>query len=203
MSLSFMRDPKEHAEVMLAAGRRMMGRDTVRFTWQVWIGAVLFGASFGLIMELYRRFVLARLLDVASVPPFNIIMLQVLPVLALLWVAFYVRARYGARRMVRNLEERLQTKTFIDTDIYADGIQSTTGGLQMQLEWSAVRNIVVRNKRIEFEGEAFVIYIPERAFPNPQAYDAAVKQLRQLWSEAKGRLQTAEAPEPRSRISRK
>jgi hypothetical protein len=66
----------------------------------------------------------------------------------------------------------------------------------MQLEWPAVRNITVKNKRIEFEGEAFVTYIPERAFPDRQAFDTAAKQLRQHWTEAKGRTSEEETPTP-------
>jgi hypothetical protein len=180
-----------------------MGRSSIRFSWQIWLGAILFGAAFGLIMELYRRYVLARLLDVASVPPFNIIMLQVLPVLALLWIAFYFRARYGAKRMVRNLEARLQTETFIDVDIYVDGLQSTNSGLQMQLEWPTVRNIALKNTRIEFEGEAFVTYIPERAFPDRHAFEAAAQQFHRLWTDAKDRPSAKEPPASHGQKSRK
>jgi hypothetical protein len=130
-------------------------------------------------------------------------MLQVLPVLALLWLAFHVKARYGARKMTRNLEERLQIETFVDTDIYVDGIQSTTGGLQMQLEWAAVRSITLRNKRIEFEGEALVIYIPERAFADRQAFDVAAQQIRRLWTDANGGLPLEGTPTRGDQKSRK
>jgi hypothetical protein len=185
MSLSFQRDPKEHAEVMFSAGRRLMTPARGSSVWPFFAIAIAFGAIVGLAMEGYRRFVLSPLLGVEDVTPLNIIVLQLLPIFLLLVALLYGRALHVQQRRMRALTDRLQAGVFIDTDIYRDGVKSSSGPVTVLIEWTSIREILLQKTRIEFVNESFVVYIPERAFANRQAFQAAAKQFRQLWLEAK------------------
>ena len=185
MSLSFRREPKEHADVMLQAGRRLMTPRNSSYGWTVFIGAVAFGAVIGITMEVYRRFVLSPLLGIDEVTPLNIIILQLLPFLLLIFALLYARARDVSKRRKQALIDRLEPGLFVDTDIFRDGLRSSTGPLTITMEWTAVRNVLIDKTRIELEGESFSTYIPERAFENRPAFEAAAAQIRTLWQDAK------------------
>jgi hypothetical protein len=184
LSISFVRDPREHADVMLDMGRRMTtGRDPL----SAWTGfgiAIGFGAVVGIVMEVYRRFVLPLLLGPSEIAPLGTVAIQLLP-LVLLIVALYVTLHLRiARRRRKALVSRLDPNLVIDVDIFSKGIVSSSGRFTVEIDWPAVTDIVVNGSRIEVECESFAIYLPERAFANRAAFGEAAKELRKLWREA-------------------
>jgi hypothetical protein len=187
MSVSFERDPQEHATVMLAAGRRFAATRAAGFTWPVLLSAIGYGIVLGLAMELYRRFVLSIFFPLEAIPPLNIVLTQMLPFLLLLYLLYLGRAYYLARARRRALIERLGTDVFIDTDIYRDGVTATSGESAVSLNWTGVRSLAVINDRIELDGDAFVLYIPRRAFANKPAFDAAAGRISELLWKARVR----------------
>jgi len=191
MSLSFERDPQEQADVMLEAGHRFMAPPGARYGWPMFFGALAFGVAIGLIMEIYRRFVLAPLLGSADIAPLNIIVLQLLPFLLLIFALLYGRARYITRKRRQALIDRVEPGLFVDTDIFRDGVRTSTGAVTVALEWTAIRNVLIHKTRIEFEGEAFTVYIPERAFSGRTAFEAAAERIRALWQDAIRKRQLA------------
>jgi hypothetical protein len=188
MSLSFKREPEEHTRVMLEAGRRLTTPPSFANRWpRLLIGAIAFGAVVGIAMEGYRRFILSPLLGIVDVPPLNVIVLQLLPFFLLLIALLYLRMHYVQKRRLRAMIERLEPNLFIDIDIYRDGLRLSSEHLTITLEWAAARNVLLNSTRIEFEGESFTTYIPQRAFADRQAFEAAATEIRQLWRDAKGR----------------
>jgi hypothetical protein len=187
MSLSFKRQPEEHADVMFAAGRRMMRVPNASYGWRVIVGAIGFGAAVGVSMEVYRRFILSAVLGVDNVTPVSIIVLQLLPLLLLLLALIYYRTRFVSRRRRQALIARMDADQFIDTDIFREGVRSTSGPVIITMDWTAIRAILIENVRIEFEGEAFTMYIPQRAFENRKAFDAAANEFRTLWQDARNK----------------
>jgi hypothetical protein len=202
MSLSFQREPGEHADVMLAAGRRMMTPRKTSYSWSIIGAAVGFGAVVGISMEIYRRFLLSPLLGVDEVTPLTVIVQQLLPLLLLIIALVYAWIRYVRRRRKQTLIDRLEPDLFVDLDVFRDGIRMTAGTLTLSLEWAGIRDILVGAQRIEFESDSFATYVPERAFENRPAFDAAAAQFRQLWLEAKLK-QTPAAPDIAAPASRR
>lgn len=194
MSLSFQREPEEHVDVMLAAGRRMMTPNRASYNWSIIGAAVGFGAVVGISMEIYRRFVLSPLLGVDEVTPLTVIVLQLLPLLLLISALVYGWIRYIGKRRKQMLLDRLEPDLFVDLDIFRDGLRMTAGTLTLSLEWTGIRAILTGTQRIEFDGESFTAYVPERAFESRQAFEAAVGQFRAFWLEAKQK-QTPDAPD--------
>jgi hypothetical protein len=185
LSISFERDPKEHAEIMLAAGRRLMRPRRTLSVWVSLFGAVIVGASIGLSMEGYRLLVLGPVFGVDKVEPLNIVALQILP-LIVIFVAFnYILGRRTVRQRREVLAERLGPSQFVDVDIFREGIRTSSGVLTLALEWKGVQDIVASKDRIDFYGDAFVCYIPARAFKGRAEFEAAIQRSRQLWAEAK------------------
>jgi hypothetical protein len=185
MSLSFERDAKEHAEVMLAAGRRFMGRRAIRFTWPVLAAVLAVSAAIGLFMELYRRYVLTFFADISTFPTLGALTLQLLPLLILLLVLILMRAQRAEQAALGNLENRLRPRVFVDTDIYPDGIRSVSDMISLQVDWASIRNVTITERRIEFEGEAMVLYLPFRAFESRADYNLRTRELRSLWRKAR------------------
>jgi hypothetical protein len=195
MSLSFRREPKEHAEVMLEAGRRLTMSRSSAYGWLLLLGAVAFGAAVGLVMEGYRRFILSPLFGIDDVAPLGVIILQLLPFFLLLFVLLFTYARYARKRRKQALIDRLAPDQFVDTDIFTDGFTTSAGPVTLSVDWVAVADVIVGDRRIEFVSDSFVAYIPERAFPDRRAFAAAGSQLYQLWQDAK-RKQKEAADDP-------
>lgn len=191
MSLSFQREPKEHADVMLEAGRRLMTPRGSSSGWPLLLGAVAFGAVIGLAMEGYRRFILSPLLGIGDVTPLNIIVLQLLPFFLLIFGLLFTYVRHARKRRRQALIDRVTPGQFVDVDIYLDGFRAASGPVTLSAEWVSIRDVLVAKARIEFVGESTVAYIPERAFADRPAFEAAAKQLRQLWLDARRRQKDA------------
>lgn len=184
LSLSFTRDPKEHADVMFETGRRMMTSSDPVSAWTGFGIAIGFGAVVGLVMEIHRRFVLPLLLGPSELAPLGTVTLQFLP-LILLVVAFYVLLHFRvARRQRKALISRLEPNLVVDVDIFSKGIVASSGQFAVEIDWPIVTNILVDGSRIEIECESFAIYLPHRAFANHAAFTEAARDLRKLWREA-------------------
>jgi hypothetical protein len=187
LSLSFERDPKEHAAIMLAAGRRLMQPRRKLPVGVTFVAAVAVGAVIGLSMEFYRRLVLEPLFGIDQVAPFNIVALQILPVIVIFVALAYILGARAAKRRRQTLIERLGPSQFVDVDIFTDGIRTSSGVLTITLDWKGVQDIVVSKDRVEFDGDAFACYIPQRAFKSRAEFEEGIKQAHQLWAKAKDR----------------
>ena len=90
----------------------------------------------------------------------------------------------------------LDPTRFVDVDIYKDGICSSSDGVTVMFAWSAVHDLTIGPTRIELEGEAFVTYIPRRAFKSQGEFEAAGERLRALRLEARRTAAPADHPQP-------
>jgi hypothetical protein len=184
LSLSFTRNPGEHADVMLDMGRRMTTAADPLSAWAGFGLAIGFGAVVGLVMEIHRRFVLPFFLGPSELAPLGTVALQLLP-LILLFAVLYVFLRFRtARRRREAVMSRLDPRLVIDVDIFTHGLISSSGRFAVEVDWPAVTNIFLDASRIEIECESFAVYLPERAFANRAAFTEAATDLRRLWREA-------------------
>jgi hypothetical protein len=184
LSLSFTRDPEEHADVMLDTGRRMMTSTDPASAWTAFGMAIGFGAIVGIVMELHRRFILPLVLGPSAIAPLGTVTAQLLPLILLVVALYVVLYRRVAKRQRKALLSRIEPNLAVDVDIFTQGIISTSGDFTVEIDWSAVTNIILDQSRIEIECESFAIYLPERAFPDRAAFMEAAKALRKLWREA-------------------
>ena len=72
---------------------------------------------------------------------------------------------------------------FIDADIYEKGISTSSSQFTVELDWIAVKTVLVGENRIDVESEGYVIYFPERAFK--RANSTKRRRSKNLWREAK------------------
>jgi hypothetical protein len=184
LSLSFNRDPVEHADVMLATGRRMMTSTRPSSGGAGLVIAIGFGAVVGIAMEIHRRFLLPLIVGPSEIAPLGTVALQLLPLIILilaLYAFLYVRA---LRRQRNALVSRLEPNVFVDVDIFPEGIRLSSDQMRIELDWLAVRAVFADGSRIEIECESIALYLPERAFTDRKAFAEAAKTIRNLWREA-------------------
>jgi hypothetical protein len=186
LSISFLREPEEHANAILEADRRMTTApdEGGRATGRALGAAVGFAAAVGIIMELHRRFILPLILEPSDIPPLGTAVLELLPFFLLvvaLFATLYVRA---SRRRRHGLTSRLRPGVFVDVDIFSKGIAVSADQSRFEVDWSGVRDVVAVPNGMEIECEAAVIFIPARAFANRAAFSEAGKEIRNVWREA-------------------
>jgi hypothetical protein len=184
LSLSFTRDPVEHADVMLEAGRRMTTSTDPVSAWTGLGVAVGFGAIVGIVMEIHRRVILPMLLGPSEIAPLGTVTLQLLPVILLILALYVAIYRRAVRRRRNALISRIQPNTIVDVDIFADGMHFASGQLAFDIDWPAVTSIVLDANRIEIECDSFATYLPDHAFANKAAFAETGKVLRRLWRDA-------------------
>lgn len=184
LSLSFTRDPGEHADAMLEMGRRMTTSADPISAWTGFGLAIGFGAVVGVVMEIHRRFVLPMLAGSSEIAPLGMVALQLLPLLLLVAALYAILHQRTIRRRRTALVSRLERNLVIDVDIFSKGLTSSSGQVTIDIDWAAVTDIVVNGNRIEIECESFATYLPERAFTNRAAFAEAARDLRKLWREA-------------------
>lgn len=180
LSVSFERIPQEHVDVVLSANRRFMAVVRPRYTWLVLIGSILSGVALGFLMEVYRRHVLPLVLGQQNIPTLSMVLFQLLPFVMLIGALILMRARTVERMRRKAFAAQLENGQFIDTDVYENGIETTSGDVTVWMPWSTVREVVVAKKRIEILGDSFVAYLPERAFPNKAIFHKAGVRLAEL-----------------------
>lgn len=184
LSLSFTRNPQEHADVMIESGRRMLTSTEPAYAWGGFGVAIGFGAVVGIVMEIHRRFILPSLLGPSDITPLGTVALQLLPLILLAAALYIFLHRRAVQRQRRALISRLEPNLFIDVDIFSRGIISSSGQFTVEIDWPVVRDIFADAGRIEVECESFSVYIPERAFACRSAFNEAAKEIRDLWREA-------------------
>ena len=185
LSVSFERLPEEHVDVVLSANSRFMSAIRSRYTWLVLIGAIVSGAMIGLLMELYRRYVLTFLLGRDNIPTLSMVLFQMLPFVLLIGALILMRTRTLERLRRQAFAAQLAKGQFIDSDIYENGIETTSGDVTVWMPWNTVREVVVAKKRIEILGDAFVAYLPERAFPDKAIFHKAGIRIAELKRQAR------------------
>lgn len=186
LSISFVRDPEEHADMMLQAGRRMVTETDSSVAWWKAIGtAIGFGVVVAIVMELYRRILLPVILDPSEIAPFGTAALELLPLILLVVALFAFLYARASRRRRRVLISRLRPGVFVDVDIFSKGICVSNGGQStVEVDWPAVRNIFAVRDGMEIECEVFVFHIPLRAFASRAAFNEAGQEIRNVWREA-------------------
>jgi hypothetical protein len=184
MSLSFRREPEEHATQMLEAGRRLTTSPAPASPWPAFGLAIGGGIVVGIVNEIYRQFVLPLFLDDTETVPLGIAVMQLLPALVLLLAVLVLLYRRSLRRRRAALVSRIQPGLIIDVEIFPHGLVSSNGPTTIEVEWAAVRAITSESGRLVLECESFALYIPERAFATPTAFADGSKEIRRLWREA-------------------
>lgn len=183
LSLSFAREPEEHADVILEAGRRMLAGPGSGSPWRMFFVAIGFGVVVGIAMEIHRRFVLPALLGTSDIAPLSVVAVQLLPVVILVLGLYALLHARTLRRRRSALVARLAPALYIDVDIFPTGISASSGQVAIEVDWPAARNVFVDAGRIEIECESFSLYIPERAFADHKVFTDAAIEIRKLWRE--------------------
>lgn len=184
-SLSFARDPEEHADAMMEAGRKLVTRSGPASVWRPFFVMIGGGIAIGLAMEFYRGLVLPALLGTTDVTPLPVVLLELLPVALVVGVLIAAYVMRAGIRQQRAIVARLDPKIFVDIDILRQGLRISSGPMLTEMDWTGVRDIVAAGNRLDIETEAYVIYVPERAFANRAAFNEAAGQIRTLWREAR------------------
>ena len=184
LSISFKRDAREHVEVMMDSGRRFTAPRTTSPVF-FYLGIIGTGIAISLVMEIYRRLLLPLYVEPEAISPLGVVLMQFLPLVLLFMLLIFALSAYGTDRRKRTLIARFEQETFIDIDIFRDGLCASSARDSITVDWSAIRDVLVEKQRILFESEGFVLYVPQRAFPDKGAFDAAYRDIRALWRNAR------------------
>lgn len=203
LSLSFERNPKEHVDAMIAAGRRLVRPRRKLPRSVTFVGSIIIGIAIGMSMDFYRKLVLEPVFGVDAVAPLGIVLLQILPIIIMLAVLYYIFCIRAVKRRRQALIDRMEPGKFVDVDIFKEGLRTSYGLITTMFDWRAVNDIVVRQDRIEFDFDTSISYIPARAFKSRAEFEAAAQQTRRLWAEAKNRSPTEEVRTSHDRTSEK
>lgn len=185
MTLSFVRDPAEHAGILMEVGKRLVTSTKRISAWVPFFGAIAVGVVVGITMELYRHFVLPLMLHDAEIAPLSIVVLQLLPIILLLIALYIVAVVYVTRSRRKVLVSRFAPGVLMDVDIFEKGISTSSNHFTVEMDWLCVKEIIVTEHRIDLESENGALYFPERAFADRRAFNEAVATFRRLWREAK------------------
>jgi hypothetical protein len=180
LSVSFERQPEEHADVILSSGNRLTSTRAPRLNLFTVGAATAFGLVIGAALEAYRRFVLPGLLGLESVPPLSVILLQLLPFLLLISALILGRAYYLESLKKLSLASEIAPGAFVDIDVYETGVETSSDETTIWMPWTSVREINVGKRRIELVGDGFTTYFPERAFTDKAAYSNALLTFSKL-----------------------
>lgn len=197
MSLSYERDAKEQIEIGRTATARWLTSRNGSPGKYALLWYIAYIVLFGLLMELYRRYVLTYIADLSSIPPFSIAMLQALPVFALIWLLIVIQKRLAAKRREEALEAGMAGKRLVSFEIYPEGIRSTIGEMMFQSCWTTIRDIVISKRCIYFDYGTWVFYLPSRAFEGHEDYTKRAREIVALWKGAvEARAAVADAVGP-------
>ena len=184
-SFSFKRDRNEHAVLMLALGRRLTASGKRVQPGQRLAASIAIGLVFGLVVELYRRYVLAYVYGPEPTTPFPLMVVLYLPLLAALAYGIYIIIRRGQDRRLNILASHIAPDEFVDVDVFSDGMASSARGQSIQTDWTAIDEIFVQDGLIVAQSEGQASYLPLRAFASKAAFDEAAATIRRLWRDAK------------------
>ncbi|WP_137156908.1 hypothetical protein [Rhizobium sp. FKL33] len=180
LSVSFERQPEEHADVILSFGNRLTSIRPPRLNLFTIAVATAFGLAIGAALEAYRRLILPEIVGLDSVPPLSVILLQILPFLLLISALILGRAYYLETLKKASFASEIAAGAFIDTDIYENGVETSSDETTIWMPWTSIREINVGKKRIELVGDGFTAYFPERAFSDKAAYSKALLTFSKL-----------------------
>lgn len=194
LSVSFERQPEEHADVILSSGNRLTSIRPPRLNLFTVGAATGFGLVIGAVLEAYRRFVLPGIVGLDAVPPLSVILLQMLPFLLLISALVLGRAYYLESLKKISLASDIAPGAFIDTDIYENGVETSSDETTIWMPWTSIREINVGKRRIELVGDGFTAYFPERAFADKAAYSKALLTFSKLHRAARKRSEERAEP---------
>lgn len=194
LSVSFERQPEEHADVILSSGNRLTSIRAPRLNLFTVAAASGFGLVIGAALEAYRRFILPGIVGLDAVPPLSVVLLQMLPFLLLIAALILGRAYYLESLKKASFASEIAQGAFVDTDIYENGVETSSDETTIWMPWTSIREINVGKKRIELVGDGFTAYFPERAFADKEAYSKALLTFSKLHRAA--RKQPEDRAEP-------
>ena len=185
LSFSFKRDRNEHAALMLSLGKRLTASTRRAQPAQRLAASIVAGLLFGVVVEVYRLYVLSYVYGPEPTTPFPLMVVLYLPLFALLGLGIYYLTRREQARRLQILAGHLAIDEFIDVDVYKHGISTSSGGHSIQTDWTAISEVFVENGLLVAQSEGHAAYLPQRAFPIKAAFDEAAATIRKLWRDAK------------------
>jgi hypothetical protein len=182
LTLSFKRDPGEHVDVMMAAGKRFQSPangDSALHSY--WLAIIAVAALIGIAMELHRRFLLPYLFGDSVFPTFSKAMGYFSPLILLALFFRLVLTLYVARIRRVRMMRRMRSDDIVDVDVSRSGIKFTMDDSILFVEWKAFKTMSIIDNRIDIDTAGFTVYIPERAFADRAAFLEGCKTIRRLW----------------------
>ncbi|ENN84426.1 hypothetical protein RHSP_22544 [Rhizobium freirei PRF 81] len=185
--VSFQRQPDEHVAVMLRAGRRLAGRSPQKAQNEVgwfFISAIAVGAGLPVLFYLLRRYVYIPVFGLSpSIHEADIAIIWLVPSL-MIYALILVYARWAMRRRLVVMRSRIRPNVAITVTANTEGASWASTNTTIWLGWSEVINIRRVDRRIEFDLESFVTYIPASAFSDQREQDAAFARILGFWRAA-------------------
>lgn len=185
LSFSFKRNRNEHAALMLALGQRLTTSGKRAQPMQKLAASIAGGLVFGVVVELYRLYVLPYAYGPEPTTPFPLMVLLYLPLFALLALGIYLLIRRERARRLQVLASHFASEEFVDVDVFKSGIASSSGGYSLQTDWTAISEVFVQDGLLVAQSEGHASYLPLRAFSNKTDFDEAAATIRKLWRDAK------------------
>ncbi|MGV1761609.1 hypothetical protein ACQZ6F_32615 [Rhizobium sp. A22-96] len=182
--VSYVRQPDEHIAVMRQAGRRFAIRRPGN-AYQRWGLLLLWviGVSAGL-AALFHFLRAHVFIPVFGIPPSldknDLMVIWIIPT-AILYVLVGFYFRWLTRRRLATMQSRIRPGITITVTMTSRGASWDTAHSSMWLAWSEITDITSQNRRIEFDLETFVTYIPLSAFSNREEQDAIFSRILGLW----------------------
>lgn len=188
LTVSFVRQPAEHVDVMRQAGRRLALRRPARAHDQAawfFISAIGVGAGLPVLFHLLRAYIFVPVFGMSrSMDLGDMAIIWLIPTL-IIYALILIYSRWLARRRLAAMQERIRPDVAITVTITPRGGSWDSAQTSIWLGWPEIRDIGRRSGRIEFDTESFVTYIPTSAFADQAAQDAAFARILGFWRAAK------------------
>ena len=188
ITVSFIRQPAEHVDVMRQAGRRLaFRRPTNAHNQAAWffVSAIGVGAGLPVLFHLLRTYILVPVFGMPRSMDFgDMAIIWLIPTL-IIYALILIYSRWLTRRRLAAMQSRIRPDVTITVTITPEGGSWDSAQTSIWLGWPEIRNIGRRNGRIEFDTESFVTYIPASAFADQAKQDAAFSRILGFWRAAK------------------
>lgn len=182
LRISFQRDPKEHASVMLSVAGRYYPQSKEARMKALGLRLILWVAIIALVLW-YNPVI-------PDLPQSAPLMLAAFAVIYVIVVS-----RMNRQSLIERMMARLAPAEKVDLHLDRSGVTMQEGGLSLCAEWASIRAVEMRDSRIDIDLETMMIYAPARAFRDDKAFHQALVDIRQLWHHGRERaLSQAETP---------
>ncbi len=182
--VSFIRQPAEHVTVMRQVGRRLAARrspSAQKAAAVLVVSAIAVGAALPVFFDLLRTYVFIPVFDLSPlIHRGDMAIIWLVPTL-ILYALILIYFRWLALRRMAMMQAHIRPDILITVTITPKGATWDSKQSSMWLAWSEIVDIGLRDKRIEFDLEAFATYIPVAAFSSEAEQQAAFARILGFW----------------------